>query len=91
MTARRVVVTGCGVIAPGGIGTKDFWQLITSGRTATRTISFFDPSPFRSQVAAECDFDAAAEGLTPQETRRVIHDDWSMGLPARLNERRSAS
>ena len=62
---RRVVITGIGVVAPGGVGTKDFWDLLTAGRTATRTITFFDPSPFRSRVAAECDFDPAAHGLTP--------------------------
>ncbi|MBV1856151.1 beta-ketoacyl-[acyl-carrier-protein] synthase family protein [Catellatospora tritici] len=68
---RRVVITGMGVIAPGGIGTKAFWELLTSGRTATRTISFFDPSPFRSQVAAECDFDPAAHGLTAAQVTRM--------------------
>lgn len=68
---RRVVITGMGVVAPGGVGAKAFWELLTSGRTATRTISFFDPSPFRSQVAAECDFDPAAHGLTPAQTARM--------------------
>ncbi|MEE4545925.1 beta-ketoacyl-[acyl-carrier-protein] synthase family protein [Streptomyces sp. V4-01] len=68
---RRVVITGVGVTAPGGIGVKDFWQLLTDGRTATRRISFFDPSPFRSQIAAEADFDAELSGLTPQEVRRM--------------------
>lgn len=68
---RRVVITGLGVVAPGGIGAKAFWELLTSGRTATRTISFFDPSPFRSQVAAECDFDPAAYGLTPAQIGRM--------------------
>ena len=29
-------------------------------RTATRRITFFDPSRFRSRIAAECDFDPAA-------------------------------
>lgn len=68
---RRVVITGIGVRAPGGNGTKEFWDLLTSGRTATRRISFFDPSPYRSQVAAQVDFDPAAEGLTPREVRRM--------------------
>ncbi|MBD0745900.1 beta-ketoacyl synthase [Streptomyces sp. CBMA152] len=68
---RRVVITGIGVVAPGGTGTKAFWDLITSGRTATGRISFFDPSPFRSQVAAECDFDPLLQGLTPREIRRM--------------------
>jgi act minimal PKS ketosynthase (KS/KS alpha) len=68
---RRVVVTGIGVVAPGGIGAKAFWELLTDGRTATRTMTLLDPAPFRSQMAAECDFDAAAEGLSPQEIRRM--------------------
>jgi minimal PKS ketosynthase (KS/KS alpha) len=68
---RRVVITGMGVVAPGGIGVKEFWSLLTEGRTATRRITFFDPSPFRSQVAAEIDFDPAALGLGQQEIRRM--------------------
>ncbi|OON80912.1 beta-ketoacyl-[acyl-carrier-protein] synthase family protein [Streptomyces tsukubensis] len=68
---RRVVLTGMGVVAPGGTGTKAFWELITSGRTATRPISLFDASPFRSRIAAECDFDPALHGLTHKETRRM--------------------
>ncbi|MER7013308.1 beta-ketoacyl-[acyl-carrier-protein] synthase family protein [Saccharopolyspora sp. NPDC000359] len=68
---RRVVITGVGVRAPGGLGAKNFWELLTSGRTATRRISFFDPSPYRSQIAAECDFDPEHEGLSPREIRRM--------------------
>jgi act minimal PKS ketosynthase (KS/KS alpha) len=71
VTGRQVVVTGIGVVAPGTPGTKPFWQLITSGKTATRAISTFDPSAFRSRIAAECDFDAAAAGLSPREIRRM--------------------
>jgi len=71
MTARRTVVTGIGVVAPGGSTRKQFWATLTEGRTATRRITFFDPSPFRSQVAAECDFDPLAGGLTPNECRRA--------------------
>ncbi|MFF2376012.1 beta-ketoacyl-[acyl-carrier-protein] synthase family protein [Streptomyces xiamenensis] len=68
---RRVAITGIGVVAPGGVGRKAFWDLMVSGRTATRTISFFDPSRFRSQVAAEVDFDAQRYGLSPREIRRM--------------------
>ena len=52
---RRVVITGIGVVAPGGIGTKAFWELLTAGRTATRAITLFDATGFRSRIAAECD------------------------------------
>lgn len=67
---RRVVVTGIGVVAPGGVNAKAFWSCITEGRTATRRITLFDPSPFRSQVAAECDFDPVGAGLSVREIRR---------------------
>lgn len=71
MTGRRVAITGLGVLAPGGVGAKSFWSLLTEGRTATRTITFFDPAPFRSRVAAEIDFSPADHGLSPQEIRRM--------------------
>ncbi|ALG08684.1 beta-ketoacyl-[acyl-carrier-protein] synthase family protein [Kibdelosporangium phytohabitans] len=67
---RRVVVTGVGVVAPGGVTRKAFWACLTEGRTATRRISLFDASAFRSQVAAECDFDPAEAGLSVREIRR---------------------
>ncbi|GGO97280.1 beta-ketoacyl-[acyl-carrier-protein] synthase family protein [Wenjunlia tyrosinilytica] len=68
---RRAVITGIGVLAPGGMGNKAFWELLTAGRTATRRISFFDPGEYRSQIAAECDFAPEAFGLSPQEIRRM--------------------
>ena len=68
---RRSAVTGIGVVAPGGVTRDAFWELITSGRTATRNITFFDPSGFRSQIAAEADFDPHAAGLTDQEIARM--------------------
>lgn len=71
MTARRVVITGIEVLAPGGVGTRDFWELLSNGRTATRGITFFDPSPYRSRVAAEIDFDPRLHGLSAQEIRRM--------------------
>jgi minimal PKS ketosynthase (KS/KS alpha) len=67
---RRTVVTGIGVVAPGGTDRESFWKMLTDGRTATRRITFFDPSGYRSQIAAECDFDPKAKGLTPQEIYR---------------------
>ncbi|MFF3178058.1 beta-ketoacyl-[acyl-carrier-protein] synthase family protein [Streptomyces sp. NPDC057900] len=68
---RRVVITGIGVVAPGGVGTEAFWSLLTEGRTATRRITLFDASSFRSQIAAEADFVPADHGFGPQEARRL--------------------
>lgn len=67
---RRTVVTGIGVVAPGGNTREDFWRRILSGMPATRRVTFFDPTEYRSRIGAECDFDPVAKGLTPQEIRR---------------------
>ncbi|AIS01209.1 tetracenomycin C polyketide synthase ketoacyl synthase alpha subunit TcmK [Streptomyces glaucescens] len=64
---KRVVITGIGVRAPGGAGTAAFWDLLTAGRTATRTISLFDAAPYRSRIAGEIDFDPIGEGLSPRQ------------------------
>ncbi|MEV0967822.1 beta-ketoacyl-[acyl-carrier-protein] synthase family protein [Microtetraspora glauca] len=69
--SRSVAVTGIGTVAPGGVGREPFWELLTAGRTATRRISLFDPSGFRSRIAAEVDFDPRAAGLTGREIRRM--------------------
>ncbi|MFE3323218.1 beta-ketoacyl-[acyl-carrier-protein] synthase family protein [Streptomyces sp. NPDC059176] len=68
---RRVVITGIGVVAPGTPGTRPFWERVVAGLPATRRVTRFDPSGFRSQIAAECDFSPEEAGLTPQEIRRM--------------------
>ncbi|MER6913294.1 beta-ketoacyl-[acyl-carrier-protein] synthase family protein [Streptomyces sp. NPDC000594] len=68
---RRVAVTGIGVVAPGGVGVPAFWDLLAAGRTATRGITLFDPTGFRSRIAAEVDFDPAAHGLDPETVART--------------------
>ncbi|WP_043263258.1 beta-ketoacyl-[acyl-carrier-protein] synthase family protein [Streptomyces sp. CT34] len=67
---RRVAVTGVGVVAPGGVGVPAFWDLLSTGRTATRGITLFDPTGFRSRIAAECDFDPAEHGLSREQVAR---------------------
>jgi len=65
-----VVMTGIGVVAPGGSDTKRFWTSLSAGRSSTRPISLFDASRFRSRMAAECDFDPVAAGLSRRQIRR---------------------
>jgi 3-oxoacyl-[acyl-carrier-protein] synthase II len=55
MTRRRVWVTGIGVISPVGTGREAFWAGVRRGRSPVKRIDRFDPSPFRSQVAAQID------------------------------------
>ncbi len=68
---RRAAITGVSVVSAGGVGRERFWDLITSGRTATRRISFFDASSYRSQVAAESDFTPEVAGISPDEAARM--------------------
>lgn len=70
MTARAVI-TGIGVVAPGRPGRENFWEMLVKGHTATRRITLFDPSPFRSRIGAECDFDPEQNGLSYQEIART--------------------
>lgn len=67
MTVRRAVITGLGVVAPGGVGAKPFWNQIISGIGATRAVSSFDATRFRSRIAGEVDFDPLTAGLSAQE------------------------
>lgn len=52
MTKRRVVLTGIGAVTPIGVGAA-LWEGVRAGRSAVGPISRFDPSPFRSRLAAE--------------------------------------
>ncbi len=55
---KRVVVTGLGTINPLGNDVNTFWNNIVAGKNAGTTISRFNASKFRSQVACEVqDFD----------------------------------
>jgi 3-oxoacyl-[acyl-carrier-protein] synthase II len=48
----RVGITGIGVVSPFGVGRDRFWQCVSRGCSATRTITDFDASPFPCTVAA---------------------------------------
>ncbi len=50
---RRVVITGIGAISPFGVGRDALWNGVRAQQSMVRTISRFDPTPFRTHVAAE--------------------------------------
>ncbi|HSQ35120.1 MAG TPA: beta-ketoacyl-ACP synthase II [Candidatus Binatia bacterium] len=49
----RVVVTGLGAVTPIGIGVEAFWRGLQAGKNGVARITHFDPTGFRSQLAAE--------------------------------------
>ncbi|MBL7662597.1 beta-ketoacyl-ACP synthase II [bacterium] len=53
MSARRVVITGLGMLSPVGNDVKTSWQNLTSGVSGVARIAGFDASNQTSQIAAE--------------------------------------
>ncbi len=55
---RRVAITGIGAITPIGNGREPLWNGLRAQRSAVQTIDRFDPSIWRSHLAAQVnDFD----------------------------------
>jgi 3-oxoacyl-[acyl-carrier-protein] synthase II len=56
--ARRVVVTGIGLVTPIAVGTEETWQGLLAGRSGIGPITHFDHSQFATHFAGEVkDFD----------------------------------
>ncbi len=50
---RRVVITGVGAVTPIGTAVDGLWAGLQARTSAVRTLTRFDPAPFRSHMAAE--------------------------------------
>ncbi|MDQ6734223.1 MAG: beta-ketoacyl-ACP synthase II [Nitrospirota bacterium] len=61
LSARRVVVTGIGLVTPLGIGLEKTWKALCAGESGIARITRFDPTDYSTQIAGEVkDFDPAA-------------------------------
>ncbi|MEP7324712.1 MAG: beta-ketoacyl synthase N-terminal-like domain-containing protein, partial [Gemmatimonadota bacterium] len=69
--SRRVVITGLGVISPIGIGREPFWEGLRRGESAVREITRFDPTPFKSRIAAEVDGFYSSDHIEERKARRL--------------------
>jgi 3-oxoacyl-[acyl-carrier-protein] synthase II len=70
-TPRRVVVTGIGCITPIGTGVEGLWEGLQRRESAVRRISRFDPSPFRSHIAAQVDDFEPTDYMDRNRARRM--------------------
>ena len=50
---RRVVVTGIGAVTPLAAGAEQSWQALCQGKSGIARITKFDPTGFKTQIAAE--------------------------------------
>src|SRR3970040_388459 len=69
--ARRVVVTGMGLLTALGNDLKTSWESLIQGRSGVRRIPKSDPSDFPTQIAAEVEgFEPEKYGIEKKEIRR---------------------
>ena len=69
--ARRVVITGLGVVSPVGNTVKDFWSSLASGKGGAARLTAFDHTPFSCKIAAEVkDFDPSGY-INAKDQRRL--------------------
>lgn len=66
---RRVVVTGIGVVAPGGVGRESFWNTLIAGKSACNLATNIEHLElFRSHMVGEVtDWNPAVNGLSEEQ------------------------
>jgi 3-oxoacyl-[acyl-carrier-protein] synthase II len=67
--ARRVVITGVGVVSPAGIGKDEFWEKVSSGTSCIGEITRFDTSRFKVKIAGEI------KNFSPSQYLEINADD----------------
>ena len=68
---RRVVITGIGAVTPIGTGREGLWQGLRARRSVVGPVTRFDPSPFRSRIAAEVPDFRPADFMDDRRLKRL--------------------
>lgn len=68
---RRVVITGVGCTTAAGLTTEETWETLLAGRSAVSKIENFDPSEYRTQIAAEIKDFTTENWVDPKEAKRM--------------------
>jgi 3-oxoacyl-[acyl-carrier-protein] synthase II len=73
---HRVVISGIGTITPVGSGVDGLWRGVVGTdaappASAVRTLTRFDPTPFRSKLAAEIDDFDPLDSMDARRARRL--------------------
>ncbi|MGD0919404.1 MAG: beta-ketoacyl-[acyl-carrier-protein] synthase family protein, partial [Thermodesulfobacteriota bacterium] len=86
---KRVVITGLGVVSAVGNDITEFWNSIVEGKDGTKEITVFDPSSYRTRIAAEVSYFHPEDHFSKKEIRRLSRCD-QFGLMAFREAWRSA-
>jgi len=71
MSARKVVVTGIGVVSPVGNDLDSFWDSLKNGRSGIGPITAFDTTDYPCKIAGEVkDFNPLQYFKNPKDVRR---------------------
>jgi len=68
---RRVVMTGIGAVTPLAVGAEDSWQKLLAGISGIKTITQFDASSLKCQIAGEVKYFLAKDFLDSKNVRRT--------------------
>ena len=68
---RRVVITGIGAVTPIGTSKDGLWTGLRAQQSAVRSLTRFDPTPFRSHNAAEVSDFVATDFLEHRRAKRL--------------------
>jgi 3-oxoacyl-[acyl-carrier-protein] synthase II len=71
MKLHRVAITGIGPITAAGTGVDSFWEGLRRERSPIRRITRFDPSVWRTHIAAEVDDFEPAHYMDAKLARRL--------------------
>ena len=71
MQQRRVVVTGVGAVTPIGMGAQGLYDGLRAERSGVRTLTRFDPEPYRSRNAAEVNDFAPGDFMEAKRAKRL--------------------
>ena len=69
--ARRVVVTGIGLVTPIAVGTEETWQGLLAGKSGIGPITHFDHSSFATHFAGEVRNFDPTRWVTSREAKTI--------------------
>ena len=69
--SRRIAVTGIGLLTPVGIGNKETWDAVCSGKSGIKGITRFDITDHKTKIGGELTDFNPEDFMNPKEARRT--------------------